>query len=327
MFHGLSARIDVPSSKIAGVDALASLLHGVHAEGALFGRAIMRPPWTIRFEDGARLTLVAMLRGEGALLPDGDAPVPLRPGDVAIVTGPEPFSLADDPATRTSPLHVVCQADGCVTPDDDDFRIGVRTCGEALDGPTVLLTGSYRVESHVGARLLGVLPRALAVASCQGDSWPIMELAVAECEREAPGQQAVLDRLLDLLLLTVLREWFTRPEAGAPSWYRALGDPVVGRALRLMHDEPARPWTVASLADEAKVSRATFARRFSELVGEPPMSYLTGWRLSLAADLLRRSDATVETVAQQVGYRSGFGLSVAFKRVHGTRPSDVRAAA
>ena len=201
------------------MDALASLLHGVHADGALFGQAIMRPPWTIRFEDGARLTLVAMLRGQGALLPDGDTPLPLRPGDVAIVTGPEPFSLADDPATRTPPLHVVCEPDGCVTPGDDDFRIGVRTCGEALDGPTVLLTGSYRVSSHVGARLLGVLPRALAVASCQGDSWPIMELAVAECEREAPGQQAVLDRLLDLLLLTVLREWFTRPEAGAPSWY------------------------------------------------------------------------------------------------------------
>jgi AraC-like DNA-binding protein len=83
---------------------------------------------------------------------------------------------------------------------------------------------------------------------------------------------------------------------------------------------------VAALAAEASVSRATFARRFTELVGEPPMSYLTGWRLSLAADLLQRTDATVEAVARQVGYESGFGLSVAFKRVHDTRPSDLRAA-
>jgi AraC-like DNA-binding protein len=83
---------------------------------------------------------------------------------------------------------------------------------------------------------------------------------------------------------------------------------------------------VAALAAEASVSLATFARRFTELVGEPPMSYLTGWRLSLAADLLQRTDATVEAVARQVGYESGFGLSVAFKRVHDTRPSDLRAA-
>jgi AraC-like DNA-binding protein len=91
-----------------------------------------------------------------------------------------------------------------------------------------------------------------------------------------------------------------------------------------MHEDPARPWTVATLAAAARVSRATFARRFTELVGEPPMSYLAGWRLSLAADLLARTDATVEAVAHQVGYGSAFGLSVAFKRVHGTRPTALR---
>lgn len=310
---------------------MASLLHGLHVDGALFGRTVMRPPWTIRFEDGAQLTLVAMLQGGGGLLPDGDAPVRLRDGDIAVVKGPEPFSLTDDPGSRTPPFHVVCRPDECTTANgerlDDAFRIGVRTCGEALDGPAALLTGSYRVKGRVSERLMGALPRALVVPSCEGASWSVMELAVAEIERDAPGQQAVLDRLLDLMLLTALREWFNRPEASPPAWYQALGDPVVGRALRLLHDEPARPWTVAALAAEVRVSRATLARRFAELVGEPPMSYLTGWRLSLAADLLQRSDATVEAVAHQVGYRSGFGLSVAFKRVYGTRPSEVRTAA
>ena len=108
-----------------------------------------------------------------------------------------------------------------------------------------------------------------------------------------------------------------------PAWYRALGDPVVGRALRVLHEEPARAWTVDTLAAQAAVSRATFARRFTELVGESPRAYLTRWRLSLAADLLQATDLTVEAVARKVGFQSGFGLSVAFKRVHGTRPSDI----
>lgn len=92
----------------------------------------------------------------------------------------------------------------------------------------------------------------------------------------------MLDRLLDLMLIDVLRTWFSRPEGEPPGWYRALADPVIGGALRLLQDEPARPWTVASLAAAVGLSRAAFARRFTELVGEPPMAYLTGWRLSLA---------------------------------------------
>lgn len=309
------------------MDTLTSLLHGVQADGAIFGRSVMSPPWSVRFEDRTPLTLVAMLHGEGCLLPDGHAPVRLGHGDVAIVKGPAPFTIADDPATRTPPLYVVHGPDHCTTADgedlDDDIWLGVRTCGEALDGPAALLTGSYRVDGRVSERLVSALPRVLVVPD-EGELRPVMDLTVAEIERDDPGQQAVLDRLLDLLLLSTLREWFKRPEACPPGWYRALGDPVVGRALRLLHEEPARPWTVAALAAETAVSRATFARRFTELVGEPPMSYLTGWRLSLAADLLQRTDAKVEAVARQVGYESGFGMSVAFKRVYGTRPSDHR---
>jgi AraC-like DNA-binding protein len=222
---------------------------------------------------------------------------------------------------------VVLGRDGCVSADgaplDDHIRLGARTCGAALEGPAVLLSGGYGVGGSVCARLTGALPRVLVVPR-DDDLHNLMTLTVAEIERDEPGRQAMLDRLLDLLLLATLRAWFYRPEACPPAWYRALADPVVGRALRLMHDEPARRWTVASLAREAGVSRATFARRFADLVGEPPLSYLTGWRLSLAADLLTRTDATVDGVARAVGYESGFGLSVAFKRVYGTRPSDHR---
>ena len=137
----------------------------------------------------------------------------------------------------------------------------------------------------------------------------------------------MLDRLLDLLLIASLRTWFTRADAEAPGWYRAYGDPVVGRALRLLHDSPAEPWTLQKLAAAASVSRASLARRFNELVGEPPMTFLTNWRIAVAADLLLEPGATVGSVARQVGYRSPFALSAAFKRVRGISPQQHRAAA
>jgi AraC-like DNA-binding protein len=149
-------------------------------------------------------------------------------------------------------------------------------------------------------------------------------LLAEEIAKDDPGQEAVLDRLLDLLLIAVVRAWFNRPDADTPAWYRAQSDPVVGTALRMLHNNPAEPWTVASLAAQTGVSRAALARRFNDLVGEPPMSFLTGWRLALAADLLREPGTTVGSVAHQVGYSSPYALSTAFKRVRGISPKEHR---
>lgn len=142
--------------------------------------------------------------------------------------------------------------------------------------------------------------------------------------RDGPGQEVVLDRLLDLLAIAALRAWFARPEAAPPAWYEALGDPVVGPVLRLLQDDPARPWTVAALAAKAGVSRAALARRFTERVGELPMTYLTGWRLALAADRLRDTDGTIGAIARHVGYGSASALSTAFKREYGVSPQEWR---
>ncbi|MEU5220014.1 AraC family transcriptional regulator [Streptomyces sp. NPDC020807] len=318
------------------MDPLASLLHEVRSDGALFSRNIVTAPWSVRFAVGTPVSAVTMLRGSGWLVPGDADPVELGRGDVAVVSGTEPFTVADDARATAAPFYVA-HRDGCTTADgeplDDGVHLGPRTCGngpDGLDGPNVLLTGSYQVDGRVSERLLGGLPRVLVVRrddDRHGGLGPVLGLTDLEIGRDEPGQQAVLDRLLDLLLLSTLREWFSRPDTDPPAWYRALGDPVVGRALRLLHDRPAHPWTVGELAGATGVSRATLARRFTDLVGEPPMTYLTGWRLGLAADLLARSDATVETVARRVGYRSAFGLSVAFKRVYGTRPSHHRTVA
>jgi AraC-like DNA-binding protein len=203
--------------------------------------------------------------------------------------------------------------------------LGVRTWGNSSDGSTMMVNGTYETASEISSRLLGALPTLLLLRHEEWES-PLIPLLGEEIVKEEPGQGAVLDRLLDLLLIAVLRAWLARPQAKAPAWYRAHSHPVVGRALRTLNDNPASPWTVASLAAEIGVSPAALARQFTELVGEPPMTYLTGWRLALAADLLREPDATVGAVTRQVGYGSAFALSTAFKRVRGISPLEHRIA-
>lgn len=312
------------------MDALVGFLDGPRARGAFLLRSVFEPPWSLRIEDRAPLALVAVVHGEAWVVPDDGLPVHLGEGAVAIVRGPDPYVVADDPAT--APQVVIHPGQRCTPVAGEEtgatypVDLGVRTWGTGLDGSTTLLCGTYQRQGEVSQRLLDALPPRLALPEDVLDS-PIVALLAAEIVKAEPGQEAVLDRLLDLLLIAVLRTWFARPEADAPAWYRAHRDPVVGHALRLLHDDPAQAWTVASLAAAAGVSRAALARRFSDVVGETPMAYLAGWRLALAADLLREPDATLGSISHQVGYGSPYALSTAFKRVRGISPREHRAAA
>jgi AraC-like DNA-binding protein len=307
------------------MDALAGLLDGPRARGAFLLRSVMNPPWSLRVVDEAPLTLMAIARGEAWIVPDSGEPVRLGPGDIAIARGPDSYTVADDPASP--PDVIIHPGQLCRSPDgehmEETMALGVRTWGNDPDGSTVMLVGTYESMGDISDRLLRALPPLLSLAHDEWDC-PLIPLLCDEVVKDEPGQTAVLDRLLDLLLIAVLRAWFARPEAEAPAWYRAQGDPIVGRALSIMHNNPADPWTVAGLAAETGVSRAALARRFHDLVGEPPMTFLTGWRLDLAADLLREPDATVGSVAHKVGYSSPFALSTAFKRVRGISPKEHR---
>lgn len=308
------------------MDAVAGLLNGPRAQGAFLLRSSMTAPWSLRIQDEAPLTLVAIVEGDAWVLPARGRAVQLHAGDVAILRGPDPYTFADDPTTP--PHAVIHPGQRCTTPDGEPLSemgiLGVRTWGNSPDGATVMVTGTYQVLSEICRPLLDSLAPLVVLES---DAWdtPLVPLLADEIVKDEPGQAAVLDRLLDLLLIAVLRAWFARPEAQPPAWYQAHGDRVVGQALRLLQDDPAHPWTVAELAEAANISRAALARRFTDLVGEPPMAYLTAWRLALAADLLREPDATVGTVAKRVGYGSSFALSAAFKRVRGVSPREHRA--
>ena len=307
------------------MDGLANLLDGPRGRGAILRRVVMRPPWSVRMQDEAPLGLVAMLHGEAWVVPDGGPAVQLRPGAVTLVKGPEPVTLAGDPATR--PQFVVHRGGRRTTPRGEELGgsidLGLRTWGNDPEGSATMILGCYQLRGEINRRVLDALPRQLVLGP---EAWssPLVQLLGDEIVADGPGQQAVLDRLFDLLLVTVVRSWFEQPEAEVPAWYRAHDDPVVGEALRLLHENSSQPWTVAGLAAKAGVSRAALARSFAERVGVPPMAYLKEWRLAVAADLLLDPDTTLDTIAHRVGYSDGFALSSAFKRARGVSPQQYR---
>ncbi|MEV5538136.1 AraC family transcriptional regulator [Saccharopolyspora shandongensis] len=308
------------------MDLLADYLAGVRAKGAVFCQSVVEPPWAVRFSDPAPLALGAMLRGESWIVGAGTTPVRVQERDVILVRGLRPFTVADRPTTEPQvviegPERYWTTSDGPAAAGPD-LALGPRTYGFSADGSDLFVTAEYPLHGDVSERLLEALPK-VAVIPREPEFAPLLDLLAAEVDSEEPGQQVILDRLLDLLLVRALRSWFAQPEAEPPPGYRALADPRIGHALRLMHERPDHPWTVAALGAEAGMSRAVFARRFAELVGQPPLRYLTEWRMALAADMLRAPGATVASVARKVGYADGFAFSNAFKRVRDMPPSDL----
>ncbi|MBA3338313.1 MAG: AraC family transcriptional regulator, partial [Geodermatophilaceae bacterium] len=191
---------------------------------------------------------------------------------------------------------------------------------------THLLCGGYTYQ-HDGAHpVLSLLPPLVHLPATAAGSahHTTLQMLAAELDHDQPGTQTVADRLVDVLFVHILRAWAAHDD-GRVHWLRALRDPHTARAMSAMHLNPAKLWTVADLARVAGLSRATFARRFTDLVGEPPLTYLTRWRMDLAARRLRTVDQPVAAVGRSVGYTSEFAFSRAFSRHRGTPPANYRA--
>lgn len=307
------------------MDALARLLRGVHTEGALFDRSAMPGTWALRFEDAQPLAVALMLRGDAWVTIEGAPARYLPHGAVAVITHTDGYTVSGEP---DAPPQAVVHGTVC-TPLDRGVAETVELCSDRWDpaaSTAVLLRATFGTRSLTGARILRALPAVLVVDPTPATTSIVAALA-DELARTRPGQTAILERLLDLLVVTTVREWLDRPEAAPPGWYRALGDPVVGPALELLHARPAEPWTVSSLARAVAVSRSTLARRFADLVGDSPMSYLARWRLDLAGELLCETDESIDAIARRVGYSNGYALSAACVRVFGRRPGELRATA
>jgi AraC-like DNA-binding protein len=307
------------------VDPLTALLDAPRARNAFLLRVTMSPPWAVRVQDEAPLTVVAVTTGSACVVPEHGDPITLEAGELLLIARPDPYLFADTP---TRPPQAVIHPGGrCETPAGASLELplhhGVRTWGNDPAGHDTMLVGTYPSAGEAGSRLLRALPPMFVLRA--GDHHPrLVEILGEELHSDEIGQASLLDRLLDALVVAVIRHWSTLPDADPPGWLRAGSDPVVGVALDLMHDHAAHPWTVAALAGGVGMSRAGFSRRFTNAVGQPPMSYLTSWRMALAADLLKQDDEPIVRVAKEVGYSSPFTFSTAFKRHYGLSPLTYR---
>jgi AraC-like DNA-binding protein len=320
MLRALSLLIHPPVSltsarvahNLGRVDLLYDHLMRARATGAVFARTVVRPPWGLRLGGSIQLAVHAVTRGEAWLwLDDPASAVELRPGEIALVRGGSAHHIAHDPGAD------------CLAPDD--FRTQHRqNAPDADPGATVFLCGAYRFSGDVASGLLDALPRVLRLSAAIDEPLrDVITLLSRELMTEEPGQQTVLDRLLDVLLVLALRSDF-RQSATAPRWYRASADPRLHAALQAMHEDAGHPWTVPELAATSGLSRAAFARAFRDTLGQAPLQYLTDWRMALARDHLRTGELTLARIADAVGYGSPYAFAAAFRRHHGIPPGAWR---
>ncbi|MGW2521949.1 AraC family transcriptional regulator [Streptomyces sp. NPDC001617] len=273
-------------------------------------------PWGTRFAASEGAGFHVLLRGSAWLIPAEGEPVALGPGDVVFLAHGRGHALA-------SGLDVPLED---AQPSKDGSWPEPPSPPRESEPDTVMLCGAYQLDRGRTHRLLSELPEVVHLPACVGAHRSLraaVELLGMELEERAPGSDAIVTSLLDTLLLYVLRAWWQRDRKGT-GWSAALADPAVAAALRAIHGDPAHPWTVGELGAAGGLSRAAFARRFTALVGEPPLVYLTWWRMTTAGRLLRDEGLPLRQVAERAGYTSEFAFAKAFKREYGVAPGRYR---
>ncbi|MGW7367142.1 AraC family transcriptional regulator [Streptomyces sp. NPDC054841] len=303
------------------MDVLSDAIAAMRTGKPHSARTVKYAPWGVHYEpsDGAGFHVV--LQGSAWLLPpEGGEPVLLGPGDVVFLARGYGHGLADHPDTPLETVAVGPDGSWPGTPD----RVPATGRPSAL-----LLCGAYQLSRARAHPLLTELPPVIRFPARVGQ-YPALRSAVellgAELAEPQPGSDALVPALLDTMLLYLLRTWWLheRPAERRDGWAAALGDAAVKAALDAMHSDPARPWTVEELGARAGLSRAAFARRFTALVGQSPLAYLTWWRMTTAGRLLRESDAPLRAIAERAGYTSEFAFAKAFKREYGLAPGHYR---
>jgi AraC-like DNA-binding protein len=282
-----------------------------------------RAPWGLRMPPTAGAGFHVVLHGRCWLIPrlsTGREPVRLAEGDVIFLrSGPEQV-LTDEPGSPVGPA-------GSRRLLEDELIGSVDLGG---DGElTSLLCGNYHLDRSRPHPLVSQLPELIHLRTGDGRHPQLtsaVELLRTELDGPRIGSSGIVPALIDSLLLYILRAWMDECPTRTVGWATALKDPAIAPALAAMHADPANSWTVESLAARAGLSRAAFAKKFHTMVGEPPLTYLTRWRMTTAARLLRESDAPLASVAARTGYGSEFAFAKAFKREYGQAPGGYRRA-
>jgi AraC-like DNA-binding protein len=332
------------------MDILSDVLRVLRLSGAVFFTAEFSSPWALESPNRDLLASIVMpdaecivlfhilTEGECFILCKGHAPVKMQAGDVVIFPHGEPHTMCSHLGTKPTPIDAVFTQS---SPDatlqvalggggkESRFICGYLNCDQRFHPlasalPTILVVRSSNdyatVEAidHNGAR-----PAHVSEGS---GTWlsTTLKFTINEARAARPGNAAMLGRLTELMFVEVLRQYMQQLPASQSDWLAGLNDVHVGKALRLMHANPAHDWTVSELARETAISRSALAERFTQLIGESPMRYLAGWRVHLAKQMLRERDSSVAEIATRVGYESEAAFNRAFKRSAGSPPAAWR---
>lgn len=301
------------------MDALSYVLATNRVTGMVAMQLRARGSWGLAGDGIHNAAFLVVAQGSCWLRVAGCPPVQLVQGDVVMLPGGSAHTLTSSRNGRARPARELLAE---LPPGRD----GVVDLGGS--GPAVhLIHGEFTFEHDHPHPVLSLLPPLLHVPGAPagaGEPAAVVHMLAAELAQPRPGSDTVVARLADILFVHILRAWLTAQHDPRPSWLGALRDSQIGTALARLHAHPDRPWTTESIAAEVTMSRAAFARRFTRLVGEAPLAYLTRWRLNLAARRLRDTDQSIAAVAAQVGYGSEYSFSRAFTRFHGQPPGRYR---
>lgn len=313
------------------MDALSEILRVVRLVGAIFINGRFTAPWCYQspgantaaplLEPGAERVIIFHLITQGDCVVEllGQPPLRLIAGDVVLFPQGDPHRMASEPGltpARGSPLDKVLAR-----------RPRYITYGGG-GAVTSLVCGYLACDNRLAQMLLAGLPTVVRV-NVRGSSagaWleSSVRYALTEAQSPRPGGAGVLAKLAEVLFIEVLRLYMSEQSAGRTGWLAGVGDRIVGGALNAMHKRPAHAWTLEELARAAGTSRSVLAERFQHLMGSSPIQYLTQWRMLLASNLLRRSNAPLARIAEDVGYKTDTAFSRAFRREFGAPPAAWR---
>ncbi len=324
-------------------DTLSEVLSAVHLTGSVFFDITARAPWVAEAPPSAQVAdkvtpgaqhaieYHVVARGSCWVSLVGDAafaPVRLDEGDIAVFPHGDPHVVSSAPGMRAEPMLEIHRR----PKDDEDLPFVMHTHG---DGPVDahLLCGFFSCDVRPFNPLLAALPRFMrfgreASRASSGMLDQFIRFATAETSSKRPGSQSILTRLSELMFVEIVRLHMDQlTPSREVGWLAGLRDPLVGRALTLLHARPAHAWSLDELAVEVGASRSALAERFANLVGFAPIQYLTQWRMQIAAKRLAQPGVKVSTVAFEVGYASEAAFSRAFKKLVGRSPAEWRAGA
>ena len=313
------------------MDVLSDVLRTIRLEGALFLNGEMRAPWCVKVPTSAYIAQVLkpgvqrlaichlVLQGSCWAQAEGGAPVRAEAGEAIVIPHGSAHILG------SGLQHAAIDVDHLVTvkiPSVERLRYGGD--GDA----TVIVCSWFAYEGDAPNPMMANLPRLFTSALRRRSAGPWIEQSInfvlADAAAQTPGSEVLASKVAEMLFAEVLRSYIEAMPANNPGWLAGLRDPHVSRCLALMHAEPARDWTVDALAGEVHISRSVLAEKFAELVGAPPMHYLTRWRMIVAAGMLRNEQTNLARVAEGVGYESEAAFSRAFKREYGVSPGQWR---